>query len=359
MLTFTPMGASTSGKRATIKDVAAMCDVSAQTVSRVINNHPRVAPATRKRIEAAIAQLNYRPSALARGLQSNRSNTIGVLLAGLEHTGPAETLVGITDECGAQGMTVLIAELPGFDSFEPSDAIESLLEHRVDGIVMSVPEVGETVERITAELADVPVPIVLVRADEFSGFSGVTIDNTSAIHQVVDHLVGLGRRRIAHLAGPLGWREARARSLAWKDRLAHHGLEAEDVLLAEGDWSAESGARGMEALLGRVPDLDAVVVANDRMAFGALYVLDKHGRSVPDDVAVTGFDDIHEAQWSTPSLTSVRQPLNHLGRSAVRTVLAQSEDPTRPITAESLRCTLVVRESSAGAAHASWPTSSD
>lgn len=357
MLTFTAMAASVvpkNMKRATIKDVAARCGVSAQTVSRVINDHPNVAPETRDRIEAAIEELRYRPSALARSLQSSRSNTIGVLLAGLDYTGPAETLVGITDECTDRDLTVLISELPDFVEFDPSRAVESLVEHRVDGIVMSVPEVGRTVERISAVLADTPVPIVFVRADGFRGHSGVVVDNTEAIEQVVDHLADLGRSRVAHLAGPLGWVEAAARAESWRNRLAHHGLEAPDHRLAEGDWSAESGAAAMATLLDADPDLDAVVAANDRMAFGAMYVLAKRGRRIPEDVAVTGFDDIHEARWHTPSLTSVAQPLNHLGRSAVRTVLAHRDDPDRPVAAESLRCSLVVRESTAGAAHASW-----
>lgn len=349
------MSASSNGKRATIKDVATRCDVSTQTVSRVINNHPSVAPATRRAVEDAIRELSYRPSAIARGLQSSRSNTIGVLLAGIDYFGPAETLVGITDECAQRGLTVLIAELPDISDFDPTAAIESLIAHRVDGIVMSVPEVGQSLEGITAVLANAPVPIVFVRADDFHGHSGVTVDNMEAINNVVDHLVDIGRTRIAHLSGPLGWSEAKARAVAWRSRLTHHGLDASDTLLVEGDWSSESGAAGMSELLDRAPELDAVVVANDRMAFGAMYVLGKRGRRMPDDVAVTGFDDMHEAKWHSPSLTTVSQPLHEMGRAAVRTLLARRDDPKRPASAESLRSSLVIRESSGGSTHASWP----
>ena len=140
-----------SRHRVTIKDVAALSGVSTQTVSRVINNRPDVAPDTRERVEDAIATLGYRPSAVARTLVARRSNAIGVLLAGMGYTGTTLTLAGIVDEAANLGLTVLIAELPEGDSLDdPRPAISALVERHVDGIIMSVPDVGHSVDRIRA-----------------------------------------------------------------------------------------------------------------------------------------------------------------------------------------------------------------
>jgi LacI family transcriptional regulator len=317
-------------------------------VSRVVNEHPSVAPETRKKVREAIQRLNYTPSALARGLQSNRSNTIGVLLAGISFTGPAHTLAGITHECAERNLTVLMAEMPDLYDFDAGPALQSFVEHRVDGIVMSVPEVGSSISRIAGVLADSPAPIVFVRAAELPGYSGLLIDNADGIGQAVDHLVSLGRSRIAHIAGPDGWREATARLRGWRDGLGRHGLDAPDARRAFGDWTAESGARAMRSILDEDPDVDAVVAANDHMALGAMRVLEHTGRVVPDDVAVTGFDNSAEAAWGAPSLTSVDQPLEALGRAAVRTVLEHRADRNRDVTVDSLPCELIVRESTAG-----------
>ncbi len=351
------MAETSSQRRATIKDVAAASGVSAQTVSRVINQHPSVAPETRRRIEESIERLKYTPSALARSLQSNRSRTVGVLLAGMQHTGPAQTLTGIMSECALRDHTVLIAELRDLDDVRPEPAISSLLEHRVDGIIVSVPQVGPAVERIAAVLDELTVPAVFVRADGFEDYSGVVVDNADAINQVVDHLVEQGRRTIAHIGGADRWQEARARSAAWSERLAHHGIEAR--YLESGDWTARSGAVAMAKLLDCCPTIDAVVAGNDHMALGALYLLDKRGRTVPSDVAVTGFDDIPEAAWSVPSLTSVAQPLQAMGRAAVEVLLSGQDQPSNHRAVEALTCQLIVRESTAGPTAASWPLPSD
>jgi len=154
-----------SRHRVTIKDVASMSGVSTQTVSRVINNRPDVAPDTRERVEDAIATLGYRPSAVARTLVARRSNAIGVLLAGMGYTGTTLTLAGIVDEAANLGLTVLIAELPEGDSLDdPRPAISALTERHVDGIIMSVPDVGHSVDRIRAVLPEHREPVVFVKA---------------------------------------------------------------------------------------------------------------------------------------------------------------------------------------------------
>ncbi|HET7846061.1 MAG TPA: LacI family DNA-binding transcriptional regulator [Acidimicrobiia bacterium] len=340
-----------SGNRVTIKDVAALSGVSTQTVSRVINNRPDVASETRERIEDAIATLGYRPSAVARTLVARRSNAIGVLLAGMGYTGTTLTLRGIIDESANLGLTVLIAELPEGDSLDdPRPAISALIEHHVDGIIMSVPAVGQSVDRIKAVLPDDREPVVFVKAGVSDRFSSVLVDNTAAVEEVVDHLVSIGRARIGHISGPTNWHEAVDRREGWRRGLEKHGLEADPRLCEEGDWSPHSGAAAMSALLDRTPDLDAVVAANDRMALGAMHALRGRGLRIPEDVAVTGFDDIDEAAWFAPPLTSVEQPLAEMGRQAVRRLWSEfNGNASAPIVIP-LRAELMIRESTIGLA---------
>ncbi|HEX2405403.1 MAG TPA: LacI family DNA-binding transcriptional regulator, partial [Acidimicrobiia bacterium] len=217
-----------SSHRVTIKDVAALSGVSTQTVSRVINNRPDVAPGTRKRIEDAIATLGYSPSAVARTLVARRSNAIGVLLAGMGYTGTVETLRGIIDESANLGLTVLIAELPEGDSLDdPRPAVSALVERHVDGIIMSVPAVGHAVDRIKAVLPDRHEPVVFVKAGVSDRHSSVLVDNAAAVEEVVDHLVSIGRTRIGHISGPASWHEARDRREGWQRAMDRHRLEAD------------------------------------------------------------------------------------------------------------------------------------
>jgi DNA-binding LacI/PurR family transcriptional regulator len=335
--------------RVTIKDVAAHSGVSTQTVSRVINNRPDVASETRQRVEESIATLRYRPSAVARTLVANRSKAIGVLLAGMGYTGTAFTLRGIVDEAANLGLTVLIAELPEGDSLDdPRPAISALVEHHVDGIIMSVPAIGHAVDRINAVLPEGHEPVVFVKAGVSDRYSSVLVDNVAAVEEVVDHLVSIGKSRVAHIAGPVNWREANDRREGWQRGLDKHNLRPEPGLSEEGDWSSESGAAAMAALLDSVPDLDAVVAANDRMALGAMHVLRERGLRIPEDVAVTGFDDIEEAAWLAPPLTSVHQPLDEMGRLAVRTLWSEVGATETVPVAIPLRADLVIRESTIG-----------
>ena len=339
-----------SSHRVTIKDVAALSGVSTQTVSRVINNRPDVAPGTRKRIEDAIATLGYSPSAVARTLVARRSNAIGVLLAGMGYTGTVETLRGIIDESANLGLTVLIAELPEGDSLDdPRPAVSALVERHVDGIIMSVPAVGHAVDRIKAVLPDRHEPVVFVKAGVSDRHSSVLVDNAAAVEEVVDHLVSIGRTRIGHISGPASWHEARDRREGWQRAMDRHRLEADLDRCEEGDWSPQSGAVAMSALLERIPDLDAVVAANDRMAMGAMHTLRGRGLRIPEDVAVTGFDDIEEAAWFAPPLTSVEQPLAEMGRQAVRRLWSEFDGSATPPAVIPLRAELMIRESTIGA----------
>jgi LacI family transcriptional regulator len=336
------------GRRVTIRDVAAYCGVSTQTVSRVMNDRPDVAPSTRQRVIAAVAALDYTPSAVARTLVARHSDAIGVLLAGMKYVGTTETLRGIVDESAQLGLTVIIAELPEGENVEPGAAISALIERHVDGIIMSVPAVGQAVDRIRTVLAERPEPVVFVKVGVSDRYSSVLVDNAGATERVVDHLVAIGRTKIAHISGPMSWHEATDRRDGWRHGLEKYGHAYDPAQFEEGDWSPRSGADAMAALLDRIPDLDAVVAGNDRMALGAMHTIRVRGLRIPEDVAVTGFDDIPEAAWYAPPLTSVSQPLAEMGRQSVRTLLAHVKDDAKQPNSIPLRADLVVRASTVG-----------
>jgi DNA-binding LacI/PurR family transcriptional regulator len=308
-------------QRVTIREIARMCDVSMQTVSRVINNRPDVAPATRQAVEAAIASVGFRPSAVARSLVQRRSQTLGVIVTGLKYFGVAETLNGITEASQTSDFALLIKELASDDVEGFVPAIDFLIGHRVEGLIIFAPsDVGS----LSAVQAEVPVnrpPIALLKSEPSTEFSTISIDDRGGARLATEHLIALGRRRIGHIGGPQTWHDARERTDGWRSALADAGIDPGPV--AYGDWSSASGeAAGLE-LLATGQELDAVFVANDQMALGLLHVANAHGIAVPDALAVVGFDGLLEGAQFTPSLTTIVQPLRELGRMAVMEVVAR------------------------------------
>jgi LacI family transcriptional regulator len=330
--------------RITIKEIARMCGVSTQTVSRVINKRPDVSPETRATIEAVIASAGFQPSAVARSLVQRRSRTIGVVVAGLKYFGVAQTLTGITEESDASGYGLLLKELANYDDVEVGRIVEFLLGHRVEGIIFVAPEMGN-VAALETLLPTAYPPVVFLKSDPSPAFSSIVIDNDGGARLATDHLIALGRRRIGHLTGPLAWHEARARHDGWRDALRDAGIDAGP--LVHGNWSSASGELALDPMLELAPDLDAVFAGNDQMALGILRAANRRGMAIPDDLAVVGFDGVVEAAQFTPSLTTVSQPLGELGQLAVRELLGILDDETGQVTARSqtLATELIVRES--------------
>ncbi len=322
-----------------------MCGVSVQTVSRVINQRPDVSPATRAAVEAAIAQVGFQPSAVARSLVQRRSYTLGVVAAGLRYFGVAQTLNGITEESEAQGYALLLKEISGTGASDLMPVIEFLIAHRVEGIVFAAPDLGEDLGSLRARLPMSAPPIVFLKSEPSRAFTTILIDNYGGARTATSHLVALGRRRIGHLSGPLGWHEARDRQQGWRDALRDAGLELGPQ--QAGDWTAESGALAIDDLRAADPAMDAVFVANDQMALGAMHRMLSQGVRIPDDIAVVGFDGMEEGAYFSPALTTVRQPLGELGQLAVREVLAADPEGTgrQPVHGLTLATELVIRES--------------
>lgn len=332
--------------RVTIREIARMCGVSMQTVSRVINNRPDVSPATRQAVEAAIAAVGFQPSAVARSLVQRRSQTLGVIATEMSLFGVAQTLNGIAEESQRADYALLLKELGSQDVEAVTAAIDFLVAHRVEGLVVfNPPSVETSVSALRVEAPAARPPIVVLKSEPSTVFSTISVDNFGGARMATEHLLALGRTRIGHIAGPASWREARDRTHGWRTALADAGIEPGPI--AAGDWSSASGELAAWELLRQAPDLDAVFVANDQMALGLFHVANDRGIGIPEQLAVVGFDGIDEAAQFTPSLTTISQPLRELGRLAVRELLTtiDVEPGLAPVRNLTLATELIVRDS--------------
>ncbi len=334
-------------QKVTIKDIARLCQVSTQTVSRVLNNRADVAPATRLAVEKTIAELGYEPSALARSLVQQRSYTLGVIIAGLQYSGVSQTLNGITEHCEAFNYSLLLKELASFEVTDIVPIIKSLIASHVEGIIFAAPETGNNVQIVQSQLPKVCPPIVFLKSQPSKGHLTIGVNNLDGAHQATEHLIKLGRKRIGLISGPLDWLEARQRWQGWADALANTGEVVSERHWSMGNWSPRSGEVAFAELLGKYPDLDAVFACNDQMALGVLHYASTQGIRVPEDLAVVGFDDLPEAAYFTPALTTVKHPLRELGMQAVKTLLAriEGEQEALPEQMLTLQTELVVRDS--------------
>ena len=337
-------------KVVTIKDVAKASGVSSMTVSRVLNNRPDVSPKTRKRVQEIIAELGYSPSEIARSLSQGRSNTIGVVSSALEFYGPSRTLVGIEKQANELGFSLMIRLLHNPLVNRGEQAFNELVANHVAGIIWAVAEIGYQREWLYEHPGDKATPVVFLSMQPRPNTTLVSIDNRQGGRLAANHLLEQGYERIGIISGPQDWWEARERELGWQDIMQQAGRNGQQSLKEQGDWTAASGYRAMLALLDHAPDLDAVFVSNDSMSLGALQAAASIGRSVPQDLAVVGFDDIPESAFFSPPLTTVRQDLLKVGRQAVlllnQQLQAQRFEKSYPAQAEIIDPRLIVRKSS-------------
>jgi len=337
--------------RATIKEVAAVAGVSTQTVSRVVNDRPDVSPETRKKVQEVIKELSYQPSALARSLISQRSHTLGVVTAGLRYIGPSRTLSGIASAAEEAGYSLLLKELPNFDSNEITPIFQALFSRHVDGIIWAVPEIGENRKWVNNLPVDVSVPLVYLTMEPQKNITVVSIDNYLGGRMAMAHLLEQGYRKIGHVSGPLEWWEARQRKAAWEDSLKEAGLCINDNQVVEGNWSSASGAAAIEKLFGQYADMDAVFVANDQMALSAMQFFTKNELRIPEDIGVVGFDNLAESAFYSPALTTIQQDQHKVAKLAVAEIIKIIEASWNGQELVEPNCiilppTLVVRQSS-------------
>ncbi|MEU0223847.1 LacI family DNA-binding transcriptional regulator [Streptomyces sp. NPDC006284] len=325
-----------SGGRPTLEEVAARAGVGRGTVSRVINGSPRVSDATRAAVEAAVAELGYVPNTAARALAANRTDAIALVVPEPETRFFAEPyfsdmLKGVGSELADTEMQLLLI-FAGSDR-ERQRLAQYLAAHRVDGVLLVSVHADDPLPDLLSQL-EIPAVISGPRSAAES-LASVDSDNFGGARSAVEHLLARGRRRIAHITGRLDVYGAQRRVDGYREALRDAGHEPDEGLIEAGDFTEEGGRRAMAELLRRRPDVDAVFAASDVTAAGAGQVLREAGRRIPDDVALVGYDDSAIARHMEPPLTSVRQPIEEMGRAMIDLLLTEIAD-RRPAASRGL-----------------------
>lgn len=328
-------------KPITLHDVAQHSGVSYQTVSRVINNHPYVSKDTRHRVLAAIRELDYRPNRVARSLVTRRSYTLGIVTFGTNYYGPAQMMSNVERTARARGYNLTVSNVDALTPRSMHDMIEQLGGQLVDGLVLITPVHGIAYEDLVTLCAG--IPFVMIDAQLGARVPSVVIDQRYGGQLVTQHLLDLGHRRIAEIRGPLSWFGATARHDSCLATLEAAGLEP--VGQYDGNWTAQDGYAAGRKLLDSRAEFTALVVGNDQMALGAMRALHERSVRIPEDVSVVGFDDIPEAAFFEPPLTTIRQDFGGLGEQSVEYLVSLIDDPDTPLHQRVLHPNLVVRES--------------
>ncbi|GGV73549.1 MULTISPECIES: LacI family DNA-binding transcriptional regulator [Streptomyces] len=320
-------GRGRGGRRPTLEEVAARAGVGRGTVSRVINGSPRVSAATRAAVEAAVAELGYVPNTAARALAANRTDAIALVVPEPETRFFAEPyfsdmLRGVGAELADTEMQLLLI-FAGSDR-ERRRLAQYLAAHQVDGVLLVSVHADDPLPDLVAQL-EIPAVISGPRSAQET-LPSVDADNYGGARSAVQHLLDRGRRRIAHITGHLDVYGAQRRVDGYRDALREAGCEVDELLVEPGDFTEEGGRRAMGRLLERVPDLDAVFAGSDVTAAGARQVLRETGHRIPEDVALVGYDDSAIARHMDPPLTSVRQPIEEMGRAMIDLLLTEIAD---------------------------------
>ncbi|MFP8959745.1 LacI family DNA-binding transcriptional regulator [Streptomyces nanhaiensis] len=337
------MGAT---RRPTIKTVAARAGVGRTTVSRVLNGSPLVSDEARAAVQTAIAELGYVPNSVARSLVTSRTDSIALVIPESESRLGSEpyfsaVIRGVSNGLAGTQIQLLLTLVR--DQREMDQLTRFLTARRVDGVLLVSVHRDDPLPGLLEELG---LPTVLAgRRSPAESLNHVHSDNIGGARDAVRHLVERGRREIATITGPVDMDVADGRLRGWRDALDEAGREVRGELVAPADFTEEGGRRAMRGLLERRPRLDAVFAASDVMAAGALAELRRQGRRVPDDVAVVGFDDSIVARHTDPPLTTVRQPVEEIGRRITELLLREIGEPGGVRQHVVLPTSLVVRDS--------------
>lgn len=323
----------------TLQEVADAAGVSPATVSRFLNGTAKVADDKRKAIERVIEELNYKPNRLAQYLKSGSTRTIGVLTQSLESGYFNKTMTGIEDVMKAAGYALLIMS-GHWHADEEAEHVELLIGRRVDA--MAILTGNMTDAQILNFSKRVPI-VAFGRKLQSERAIGFTLDNYAAACEAVELLIEQGHRRIAFIAGPDNQEDARARLAGYRDTLTRHKLAVEPDLIVAGDFQESGGLLAVNQLLASKQRFTAIFAANDLTAYGARLALYRRSIRVPDDISIIGFDDLHSSMYTTPPLTTVRQPLYEVGTAIANLMLPMIGHSGAPVELPTLE--LVVRES--------------
>jgi DNA-binding LacI/PurR family transcriptional regulator len=317
---------ASDAKRPTIRDVAAASGVSYQTVSRVINDSSQVAAETRRRVLDVIEDLGYQPSAVARGLASRRTRTLGLIAQDFTDYYFTQVIVGAEAEARRHGYYFILGSTERNPDDEP-EYLRLLTEREVDGILFARPSTEGDAQHVRW-LIDRHTPLVTTSYSiPGQALMVVDIDNVDGGRQAGEYLIEAGHEDIAMIAGPAHWKSVQSRTQGFIRALEAAGLQHNPTRTERGDWSYESGYWAIRRLMEKDPRVTAIFAHNDRMAIGAMRALREAGREIPADVALVGYDDTPSAAYAYPPLTTIHQPMQDVGRLAAQLLLRMIEDP--------------------------------
>lgn len=331
--------------RPTISDVAHRAGVSTATVSRVLAGIGRSKPATSAAVLDAVTALGYRPSGVARSLRMQRTRTIGLIVSDIENPFFPELVHAADEAARAIDYSILLGSA-AYDEQRAVHYLDLMVDRRVDGMIVASSQVSDASWQW---LLASPVPVVVVNSEPHDDrVPAIASDNEGGSRLVVEHLVGLGHRRIGYIRGPQSFTAAAPRLAAFQQACADAGLRPDDLPILRGEGQVESGELATAQMLEQAPWVTAIACYNDMTAIGALRALRAAGRRVPTDISVVGFDDIAAASWVVPGLTTIVQPKADMGRLAVEYLANALEGGSAEPVPEVLRLplTLRVRESS-------------
>jgi DNA-binding LacI/PurR family transcriptional regulator len=326
--------------KATIYDVAKLAGVSHQTVSRVMNDHGSIRPETRARVEAAAKELNYRPSMAARALVTNRNSILGFLVADSVLYGPAGMLNAMEKQARLANYYALTVAIDNNSPESWAEGIEHLRRIGIEGLVCIAIK-KEALELATKSYRN--IPIVAIDTEEVEGATTIGIDNHFGAVEATKHLIELGHKSILHMSGPKDSIEAQARLAGYQETMLKNDLQP---VILQGDWSSATGLRlGVDLNLTQ-SKITAVFSANDQMALGLFKAMRLKGVSIPEDLSVIGFDDVPEAPYFSPPITTMLQDFNRLGEAAMELLIFKLAG-LKPAKYQALKPRMVLRESTA------------
>jgi LacI family transcriptional regulator len=336
---------SPAPRRATIRDVAREAGVSVATVSRVLNDHPHVSPKTRDAVLRSVRAHGFSTNRSARGLSGGRSGLVGVTLPYVHATYFALMLSGLSAALGERDMRAVVCPT-AHEHDREVDLLGRLMHGTTDGAILMLPSESRG-ELARLQRAGFPFVVVDPREPVPDGIASVTAQNAAGAREATRHLLGLGHRRIAAITGPGGWVATEQRLVGYRSALAEAGVLPRPELEVEGDFTAEGGRAAAARLLSLPEPPTAIFAFNDNLAVGVVEEARARGLAVPDDLSLVGFDDAELAPLLTPPLTTVRQPLDEMGRIAVSLLARLLEGQHVEALEIELATTLVERGSTA------------
>lgn len=303
--------------RVSIKDIAKQAGVSHSTVSRALAEHPLIPEPTRRRIQRLARKMNYSPNAIARGLVTQRTRAIGVIVTSIADPFVAEVTRGIEQVAGDHSYRVFLGTSHN-DPDREVNLVKAMREWSVDGVIVASSRVGSLYKSMLKEIG---VPIILINNQHAGMYlHSVTVDDTNGAMLATGHLISQGHRVIAHLSGPANHLASQNRLAGYRRALKNAGIEFDASLVVQGDGSSEIQAQVAQLHM-RLPQPSAIFCYNDMTAIGALAALKQQNIRVPADVSLVGYDDIYFAKYVDPPLTTIRQPKDEMGQLATRMLL--------------------------------------